>query len=361
MSKETLEEDLKKRFCMKPFEFTALNPLNSGSLQCCWLSKSMGEISETVGVLDLWNNEIAQEVRQSIHDGSYRYCRKELCPHMHNGDLPLKENVTDPVMKKIIEEKLTVLDYGPQNYQFNHDRTCNLSCPSCRTELVLNTSGPEYERMERAFHKSITEEALKSTREISITGSGDPFASKIYREFLLNLDGAKYPHLKINLYTNGVLFDETMWQKMHKVQKNIAHVRVSLDGISEDVYNYTRRGGNLERVKKNVAFLAGLRQAGYFKDLVLCFVVQTKNYKDMPLFVEFAKKFPGVTVHFQRIYSWGTYSPQEFPKHDICDENHPEFREFLTMLRDPVFTDGIVDLGNLIPYRERALERAELP
>lgn len=349
---KNLEEDLKKRFCSKPFEFTALNPIGSASLQCCWVNKGMGDISETVGVQELWNSKEAQEVRKSIHDGSYRYCRKDLCPHMHNGDLPLRENVTDPVMKKVMDEQLTVLPYGPQIYQFNHDRTCNLSCPSCRTELILTTSGPEYEKMDLAFKKSITEEALATTREISITGSGDPFASKIYREFLLNLDGGKYPHLQINLYTNGVLFDEAMWEKMKKVQKNIAHVRISLDAITEPVYNYVRRGGNLDRVKKNVAFLAGLLKAGYFKDLCLCFVVQKTNYKDMPAFAQFAKQFPGVTVQFQKIYSWDTYSKEEFPAHDICNEKHPEFKEFVTMLKDPIFTDKIVDMGNLTPYRD---------
>lgn len=350
-----MEEYLKDRFCSKPFEFTAINPSGHGSLQCCWVTKSMGKVDENNSVEDVWNSISAQEVRKSILDGSFHYCRKELCPHIHNGDLPLKKDVTDPRLKKIIDEDITILDHGPQVYQFNHDRTCNLSCPSCRTELILETSGPRYEKMLQTLNLSITDKALKNTREISLTGSGDPFASKIYRDFLLSLDGEKYPHLRINLFTNGVLFDEEMWKKMHKIQKNIAHVRVSLDGISEPTYNYTRRGGNLERVKKNVAFLAKLLEAGYFIDLVLCFVVQKMNFRDMIPFVTFAKSFSGVKVQFQKIYNWDTYSPQEFQIHDICDEKHPDFLEFLSVLKDPLLAEPIVDLGNIIPFREKAL------
>jgi sulfatase maturation enzyme AslB (radical SAM superfamily) len=346
---------LKDRFCSKPFEFAALNPSNIGALQCCWLTKSMGVIDENVSIQDVWNSESAQDVRNSIHDGSFRYCMKELCPHIHNGELPFKNYVDDPKLKRIIEGKITKLDDGPQVFQFNQDRTCNLSCPSCRTELILETSGAQYESMLKTLNLSITDEALKNTREISLTGSGDPFASKIYRDFLISLDGARYPHLEINLYTNGVLFDQDMWAKMHKIQKNISHVRVSLDGISEDVYNNTRRGGNLARVKKNIAFLAELLSEGFFKDLILCFVVQKMNYLDMIAFVEFAKNFPGVKVHFQKIYNWGTYSPKKFILHDICDERNPDFDIFLSILKDPILSDPIVDLGNIIPFREKAL------
>ena len=178
---------------------------------------------------------------------------------------------------------------------------------------------------------------------------------RLFRAMGVPASRTGYPHLQINLYTNGVLFDEARWEKMRRIQKNIAHVRVSLDGITEDVYNYVRRGGNLERVKKNMTFLSSLRTKGFFKDLVLCFVVQKMNYKDMPAFVEFSKSLPGTMVQFQRIYSWDTYPPHEFPHHDICREDHPEFKNFLSVLKNPVFSDPIVDMGNLIPFRELAL------
>ena len=44
------------------------------------------------------------------------------------------------------------------------------------------------------------------TFEINVTGSGDPFASIIYREMLTELNGKDFPNLKVNLNTNGVMF-----------------------------------------------------------------------------------------------------------------------------------------------------------
>ncbi len=352
-----LDAQLKERFCAKPFEFAALSPEGIGSMQCCWLTQSMGQVNERVPLQQVWNSPAAQQVRASILDGSYRYCRKDLCPHMHNGDLPLRSTVTDPRLRRIIDHRLTHLDEGPSVYQLNHDRSCNLACPSCRSELILETSGPAYDRMMKTLELSLTHQELLATREISITGSGDPFASKVYRDFLLNLDGALYPHLQINLFTNGVLFDEEMWGKLERIQRNIGHVRISMDGISEEVYRKTRLRGNLERVKANVKFLAGLRRQGFFKDLTLCFVVQALNFRDMIPFVAFARNFPLVAVHFQKIYNWGTYPAEHFHLQDVCDERSPDHHAFLELLRDPAFDLPGVDLGNLTPYRERALAK----
>jgi sulfatase maturation enzyme AslB (radical SAM superfamily) len=356
---EQSQRDLSAFICKKPFEFASITT-NNGVMLCCWVFKEVGKLSEVKTVLDVWNSPEAQEIRRSILDGSYRYCEKDICPHIHAGELPRKEDVKAPELRRVIDENLVVLSQGPAVYQFNNDRSCNLSCPSCRTELVFTTGGPDYEEKERIFLASINHETLASAREISITGTGDPFASRIYREFLLNLDGARYPNLRINLFTNGVLFDEKMWEKLHKIHRNIAHVRVSLDAVGEDVYNHVRRGGNLERVKRNVAFLTELRSRGFFSDLVLCFVVQAANFREMRDFARYAGSLPGVLAHFQRIYDWGTFPPNEFWRQDICDPANPGYAEFLRELRDPVFAAPHVELGNLTPFRELALANSAL-
>lgn len=36
-------------------------------------------------------------------------------------------------------------------------------------------------------------------------------------------------------------------------------------------------------------------------------------------------------------------------------QDHPEFEEFLAVLRDPALADPIVQLGNVTAYRTRAL------
>src|SRR3982751_5729041 len=50
--------------------------------------------------------------------------------------LPLKAEITDPPLRRYIDERSVVLEEVPQMVQLNHDPTCNLACPSCRTEII---------------------------------------------------------------------------------------------------------------------------------------------------------------------------------------------------------------------------------
>ena len=79
---------------------------------------------------------------------------------------------------------------------------------------------------------------------LSITGSGDPFASRVYRDLLHSLDGRDFPNLEIALQTNGVLLTPRNWERMKRVHGNISSIIISFDAASEATYNVTRRGGH---------------------------------------------------------------------------------------------------------------------
>jgi len=78
----------------------------------------------------------------------------------------------------VIREGLTVLPYGPREVNCAHDRACNLSCPSCRTELIIKTSRRE-EIL--SIRRKLDNEALADAETLYITGSGDPFGSPLFR------------------------------------------------------------------------------------------------------------------------------------------------------------------------------------
>lgn len=56
-----------------------------------------------------------------------------------------------------------------------------------------------------------------------------------------------------------------------------------------------------------------------------------------------------------------TTSETEFAVRSIWRTDHPEFPDFLAVLRDPRLADPIVDLGNISEYRRRALETQQPP
>ena len=347
--------DLSGKFCRKPFEH--FEPHSDGKVSLCcynWLRHWAGTLDENTSVDDVFNSEKVKNIRRSIHDGSFKYCNKDVCPHIQNGSLPTKEDVKGPRMQKIVREQL-IDNLKPDFYNLCYDVSCNLSCPSCRANKISYTGGSVYERklkIQNQIVRDLFETPHDRNCTVNITGSGDPFGSKLFRDLLFNIDGELFPRLNINLQTNGVMFTPRYWDRMNKIHSNINSVIISIDAGTEDTYNVVRRGGDWKQLHKNLKFISKLRQTNHINWLRLDNVVQVDNYKELPLIVEIGKRYKFDIVYFARVVNWGTWSDEEFEKKAVWQNTHPNFQEFLDILRDPVFDDKKIDLGNLTKYRK---------
>jgi len=350
------------RFCPAPFRQVDL--YDSGKAYCCcssWLPTPMGDLRQSE-LLDLWNNPVMQRIRESIYDGSFRYCRHSVCPAILNDSLPhLRDAEKDPEFGADVLARRTVLSTPPLLLNLCNDKSCNLWCPSCRTVRINHQSGPEY-----IFHKELQDRLLKpylsapTDREftLSITGSGDPFASKVFRELLYGLDGSLFPNMRINLQTNGVLLTPRNWQRMHRIHDNIAAIFISLDAASETTYDITRRGGHWGHLLQNCARLGELRARGEIRHLRFDFVVQDANFREMTAFVQLAREFGADRAYFSRLMNWGTWSQSDFLAQCPWLPDHPSHEEFQAVLCDPALEDPLVDLGNLTELCNEALSLA---
>jgi MoaA/NifB/PqqE/SkfB family radical SAM enzyme len=184
-----------------------------------------------------------------------------------------------------------------------------------------------------------------------VTGSGDPFGSKLFRELLFNIDGEKFPRVFFNLQTNGVMFTPRYWDKMKRIQKNINTVMVSYDAGTPETYQITRRGGNWDRLQENMKFLSSLRQKGLINELRIDCVVQKANYKELDKLVKIGLDLKVDKVFFSLLVDWGTWIPEIYKQNCVWKKAHPEFEEFTKALQNPIFNDPIVDFGNLTEYR----------
>jgi len=236
---------LKDRFCVRPFEGFELGE-NGSVYLCCpaWLRQRAGNLHEQSGEA-IWNSQAAQDVRRGILDGSFRHCNHEVCPDIQSGTLPTRAQASrDPRLRDIIAGNKTVVDGIPRFINFSHDKSCNLSCPSCRTERIQFNDGPGYE-VRKSLHERLVGAFLtKATDQpftLSVTGSGDPFASRVFREFLFSLDGSRFPNMQVNLQTNGVLFTRKTSNKMRAIHGRIHAVLVSFDAATPATYAITRR------------------------------------------------------------------------------------------------------------------------
>ena len=312
--------------CLQPFMFTEF--FDYKTYMCCpnWLPVNLGD---PIDIGNIWNSELADDVRASMLDGSYRHCIESRCPKLTG----LKEGKADGFMPKA--EFLLNMDKFqgryPASVKFNFDQSCNLQCPSCRHHKI-NYEGEQRERTELIL-KSIEDQLAEGLEHIECTGSGDPFFSRTFRKWLMNFDQSMYPNLKsIHLHTNATLWNESNWERMPNVHKFIKSAEISIDAATKDTYeNKVRIGGVWEDTQRNLRFIATLPNLEY---LTLSFVVQKANYKEMEMFYNMAEDIFGESninwqIFFNRVVNWGTFDPEEFKDIDVGNPEHPDYLELM--------------------------------
>lgn len=316
--------NLKNYICTVPFD--SLEVHDNVCFVCCpsWLPNKI-EIDK-VPLKDVYNSEPVIDVRNSILDGSFKYCNKELCPYLsklinhgkESGPIQLKENsqYTNPIIESNTPDYLVM----------NFDRTCNYKCPSCRVGLIVEGSDG-LRRIEKTINE-IDEHYSKHVKTLYITGTGDPFVSVSFRNYLRNFKPEKYPQLKnIHLHTNASMWNEEMWNSMPNVHKYVHTCEISIDAGTKNTYeNKTRLGGNWDNLLKNLKFISTIPRLS----VKTSFVVQDTNYMEMEIFYNLMQSIFGkkANVFFGKITNWGTFSEGEFKLKQVWNTEHPEHQLF---------------------------------
>lgn len=333
-----MKKDIKKDYiCAVPFSSMEIH--DRDRFLCCasWLKKYL---PQNTSPKEAWNSDDANDIRDSILDGSYRYCDSLHCPSLHQLETkgfrtnpsPIyhKDSLPEDVKDKISDYKKGILE--PSIVQFSFDRSCNLACPSCRIELFTADSKKIKEVNETI--DVIEMEYGNSIEVLYITGSGDPFISVGFRNFLRNFDKTKWPKLKsIHLHTNATRWNKKMWDSMKNIHPYVKSCEISIDAATKETYeNEVRINGNWDELIENLKFIATIPKLRRIK---ASFVVQQKNYKEMKQFYDLMINIFGnkVRVFYGKITNWGTFTEDEFKNEEIWNVTHPEHNEFITEVR----------------------------
>jgi hypothetical protein len=349
---------LQDRFCIKPF--VELHVLERTSHQCCgnWLPTSAGDLNEQPWEA-VWNSQAAQAVRASIHDGSYRHCNKTACPAIQAGTLPTKAQAMAqwPGLAALIAEQETEMPRGPEDVNLAYDATCNLSCPSCRTTKVAADSATR-ERYSALQERAILP-MLREAKSVFITGSGDPFASKNFRQLIERLTPDEYPDLRFRIMTNAMLFTPREWERFPALHRRVQSLQISIDGASAQTHELLRRGARWDVMQENLRFAADLLAEGMVQGLYLSFTVQVDNFHEMGDAVVLADQLNATGLYFGKMTNWGTFTPDEYARKAVFVPSHPQHQAFMAAMADPRLRSPRVILGNLIDHLpERAAEAA---
>ncbi|MEA2236372.1 MAG: hypothetical protein QOC81_1096 [Thermoanaerobaculia bacterium] len=342
--------DLTDKFCHVPFTHFSTGFQGESFLCCCpaWVPFSIGNVLSAPNAEAVWNSEAAVEVRRSMLDGDFKYCSRTLCSYIAAQKLPKKADITDPTLRGYIDQRKTVLDDVPQMVQLNHDATCNLACPSCRTEIIA-TKAEEQDIFASAAERVILPLLKKVKGQSYISGGGEAFSSKHFRSILGALNREEYPGLYVYLITNGLLLTSQRWAEYPNLPEMIDILSVSIDAARAETYERLRRPGKWPVLMRNLEVMAEMRRAQKLRRFQINMVVQQDNFREMLDFVALGKQLGVDDVWFQRLTNYGAFDESTFARLDVTSPSHPDHAELLEIIRNPLLQGDGINAQMLMP------------
>jgi MoaA/NifB/PqqE/SkfB family radical SAM enzyme len=296
----------------------------NGDVRMCgcgaWMPTTIGNLTKNT-LQHMLASELAQKIRQSIVDGSYSYCNEKLCGVITNNKL----NTIDIVPPNIAAlfgdvSKFTM----PHHISVQGDETCNLSCPSCRTQV--KKTPPEQQQAQQLVGKIISDnlfsQATDQRIKLEVSGTGEVFASPMLMNFINSIDLLKFPNLELDIGTNGLMCEQN-WHRLGTMQQSVKKITVSIDAAEASTYEKIRRGGVWQNLLDAMEFLQDKKHTQGIA-LHTRMIVQQQNYPEMESFYQLCQQFDVDVVEYSRLQNWGTWKGLEFGSHDVFDPAHPE-------------------------------------
>jgi MoaA/NifB/PqqE/SkfB family radical SAM enzyme len=335
--------------CLVPFEHFQIS-VGGYCYSCCFSWTKVGHIGRLVdknGIMQVWNSKRIQYIRRCIlEDRLEEVCDLEYCPMaIKNRSIRLNDiGMDDPRLNKIIRQikaGKTRLDTAPYTFELSHNGACNLNCIMCES----NTQNLRKDKfLDRHIFSKLLPGILPQVSELILSGYGDPLYNRHSRRFLQELDAERYPALKINLITNGLLFTKRLWES---IKHNHYHsINISVDACAKNTYENIRKNGNWDVLLRNLEFIRTLRKQRVFSRFILSFIVMKSNYREIKKFARFCLKLGCDTALYQKIFGH-----TNIIENINFSRNKKVMIEIADMLTDPIFRRKQIDTALIEDYR----------
>lgn len=319
-----------KLWCMAPFEKLCF--LDNGDVfPCCpdYIDRySFGNFYKDTSS-EIANGERAVAFRQAVVDTSFRFCHLDMCLNFNN----LKHNIKHNCRKNF--ENIDISKVKFKKLQLNIDSSCNVRCVTCR-DVFISDNQEEFERKKKVFEEVILPFFYENDiEEVYLDGSGEVFASKISK-YMLKILTDKFPKIKYQIITNGLLFNEKMCNHLGLSDK-IFKAIFSIHATTKETYDKIVRGSDFDKVMKNLKYAVELKNQGKIKEIDMNFVVSTINFKEMVDFQRLANEL-GVFTHFTEYRPWGHVEmDKEYEKYAVYLPENPYYEEFKEIIKNDIF------------------------
>jgi radical SAM protein with 4Fe4S-binding SPASM domain len=304
----------KDKFCAKPFNSLLID--EDGDVMLCQCPSHMpyaiGNIYQD-SLQHIWNNSQASIVRQSVADGDFTYCSWQ-CSEL--GYLKNSPKILPPV-----------LDF-PSSIQINLDRSCNLKCPSCREQVIIEKNNDRIQAQIKLFDEIVSWAKQHPSRSLVINpvGSGDIFASHSGLKLLESLQDYPYHNLKLRIYTNGTLIKKNQ-KLLQKIKPLLDGFSISIDASTPETYSLVR-GGSWQDLQDSLQILND-----FSVRFSVNFVIQKNNYHEIEQFADLVNKFDCLrNIYYLNLDDWGHWTIKWWDDNNAFGPNKTSFNQALDLL-----------------------------
>lgn len=273
---------------------------------------------------EVFNSEAAKRFRQTLIDGTYDYCNEENCPYMAN-------NILDSQLIEIDE-----IPKYPEIVSLAYDRRCNYHCTCCISRCDDKMDPDVREKIESEIRT-----ALPFVKTFSANGLGEFFVSDSMMELVSEWDPQKVENAEFELETNGSLFNRENWEKIKNIGNAKLSVTLTLHSFEEAAYRYLS-GTNLkiDRIIENLKFVKQLREEGKINFLEIAMVMQERNFRTLPDFIDRClNEFGADRVRVRRFLPEKAMDENIEWFFDIRNPQHPYHQEYVEVMKHPIFKD----------------------
>jgi len=307
--------------CEIPFKTILID--ENGNIYLCscqaYLPKILCNILDIKTREEFWNLFYNNEIRDSIIDKSHRFCQPSCSAIQSSFYNKLTDNFVS--IKKLMNTK-------PYTLQLCIDNSCNLRCPTCRTETILHSNNFLYQqRLAQILEKidMIFFNPLK-IKNIQLLSGGEFLSSKVITNWMFQKQNE---NITFTLQTNGTLIYKNK-EKCEKIFKKTNSLMISIDAACKETYENTRLNGNWDNLIQGLDWFS--TNFSKNKNLTFNFTISALNYQDMNDFIKFSEKYNPTQIYFSRVENWFD-NPSLFEPLDIWNKIHKEHENFITMLR----------------------------
>ena len=309
------------KICLEPFRTITVDLQGRVGLCGCegWMPAKVGNLFQQ-SIDEILGSTLAQDIRASIGRGSYEYCDGAVCSTISMDQLIGMESLSQQHQDAVTHPLNWTL---PQQIYLSGDATCNLTCPSCRTEIfkINEKQVEEQVRLGQILKNNLFSNSSDQSIVLHVSTSGEVFASPLLLKFLSSIEPEKFPNLRLWLQTNGLLAPK-FWHKLGGMVDRIDNITVTVDAAHGDTYEQLRRGGKWTDILESLEWIKN-KKIENGMSLHLRMVVQRDNINQLLEFYELGQNYLADQIDYVRITDWGTYREDEFKQIDIFDIDHP--------------------------------------